>query len=88
MLPLLPAILYLPCLLYITDLFEDAPVYSTCFYSRVLDSEGLETCCSSVTIAPMLSATAIAAAEKHLQDIYKQKLEDYKQERAYKAALN
>ena len=31
---------------------------------------------------------ARAAAKKHLQDIYKQELKDYKQEYIYKAALN
>ena len=34
------------------------------------------------------SAVAKAAAEKCLQDIYKQELKDYKQEYTYKAALN
>ena len=34
------------------------------------------------------SAIARAAAEKHLQDIYKQELKDCKQECIYKAALN
>jgi hypothetical protein len=43
---------------------------------------------SSTTIAPIPSAAARAAAEKHLQDIYKQELKDYKQEYTYKAALN
>ena len=45
-------------------------------------------CRSSITIAPTPSAAARAAAEKHLQDIYKQELKDYKQERTYKVALN
>jgi hypothetical protein len=67
-----------------TDLFEDAPVYSICFYSRVFNSEGSQMCRSSVTMAPTPSATA----EKRLQDIHKQELEDYKQERTYKVALN
>ena len=39
-------------------------------------------------MAPTPSAAAGAAAEKHLQDIYKQKLKDCKQERTYKVALN
>ena len=39
-------------------------------------------------MAPMPSATAVAAAKKHLQDIYKQELKDCKQEYTYKAALN
>ena len=39
-------------------------------------------------MAPTPSATAVAAAKKHLQDIYKQELKDCKQEYAYKAALN
>jgi hypothetical protein len=43
---------------------------------------------SSITIAPMPSATARAAAEKYLQDIYKQELKDYKQECIYKVVLN
>ena len=36
----------------------------------------------------MPSAVARAAAEKYLQDIYKQELKDCKQEYTYKAALN
>ena len=43
---------------------------------------------SSTIIAPTPSAAAGAVAEKHLQDIYKQELKDYKQEYTYKAALN
>ena len=39
-------------------------------------------------MAPTPSAAAGAAAEKHLQDIYKQELKDYKQEYTYKVALN
>ena len=39
-------------------------------------------------MAPIPSAISRAAAEKHLQDIYKQELKDYKQEYIYKAALN
>ena len=39
-------------------------------------------------MAPTPSAAAGAAAEKHLQDIYKQELKDCKQEYTYKAALN
>ena len=45
-------------------------------------------CCFSITMAPTPFAAARAAAEKHLQDIYKQELKDYKQECTYKAALN
>jgi hypothetical protein len=71
-----------------TNSFKDAPVYSTCSHFCVLNSEGLQTSCSSITIAPTPSATAGAAAEKRLQDIHKQKLKDYKQEYTYKAALN
>ena len=71
-----------------TNSFKDASVYGTCSHSRVLDSEGLQTSYSSITMAPTPSATARAAAEKHLQDIYKQELKDYKQEHTYKAALN
>ena len=41
-----------------------------------------------ITIAPMPSTAAMAAAEKRLQDIYKQELKDYKQKCNYKAALN
>ena len=67
-----------------TDLFEDAPVYSICSHSCVPDSEGLQTCCSSITMAP----TPSAAAEKRLQDIHEQELEDRKQECTYKVALN
>ena len=39
-------------------------------------------------MAPIPSAVARAAAEKHLQDIYKQELKDYKQEYTYKVVLN
>ena len=39
-------------------------------------------------MAPTPFAAARAAAEKYLQDIYKQELKDYKQEYIYKAALN
>ena len=45
-------------------------------------------CRSSITMAPTPSATARAAAEKHLQDIHEQELKDCKQERTYKVALN
>ena len=69
-----------------TNSFKDAPVHSTCSYSRVLDSEGSQTCCPSITIAP--TPTAAAAAEKCLQDIYEQELKDCKQKCVYKAALN
>ena len=54
-----------------TNSFEDAPVYSTRSHSRVLDSEGPQTYCSSITMAPTPSAAARAAAEKRLQDIHK-----------------
>ena len=43
---------------------------------------------SSITIAPIPSAVARAAAKKYLQDIYKQELKDCKQEHIYKAVLN
>ena len=39
-------------------------------------------------MAPTPSAAAVTAAEKRLQNIYKQELKDCKQERTYKAALN
>ena len=39
-------------------------------------------------MAPTPSAAAGAAAEKRLQDIYKQELKDCKQKRTYKVALN
>ena len=71
-----------------TNSFEDAPAHSTRSHSRVLDSEGPQTCHSSITMAPTPSAAAGAAAEKHLQDIHEQKLKDCKQECTYKAALN
>ena len=71
-----------------TNSFEDAPVYSIRSHSRVFDSEGLQTYHSSITIAPTPSAAAGAAAEKRLQDIYKQELKNCKQEYTYKAALN
>ena len=54
-----------------TNSFKDTPVYSICSYSRVLNSEGLQTCYFSTTMAPTPSAVARATAEKHLQDIYK-----------------
>ena len=68
--------------------FKDAPVYSIRSYFYVFNSEGPQIYCSSITMAPTPSAAAGAAAEKYLQDIYKQELKDYKQERIYKAALN
>ena len=49
---------------------KDAPAHSTHSHSRVLDSEGSQTCHSSITIAPMPSTAARAVAEKRLQDIY------------------
>ena len=39
-------------------------------------------------MAPTPFAVARAAAEKHLQNIYKQELKDCKQEYTYKVALN
>ena len=69
-----------------TDLFEDAPAYSTHSCSRIPDSESSQTYRSSITMAPTVSAAA--AAEKRLQDIHEQEMEDRKQERAHKAALN
>ena len=68
--------------------FKDAPVYNIYFYSYVLNSKGLQIYYSSITIAPTPSAAARAAAKKYLQDIYKQKLKDYKQKHIYKVALN
>ena len=68
--------------------FKDTPVYSTRSHFHVLDSKGSQTCHSFTTMAPTPSAAARAAAEKHLQDIYKQELKDYKQKYTYKAALN
>ena len=68
--------------------FKNTPVYSTRSYSCIFNSEGLQTYYSSTIIAPIPSATARAAAEKHLQDIYKQELKDYKLECIHKAALN
>ena len=68
--------------------FEDAPVYSIYSHSRVLDSEGPQTCHSSITMAPTPSAAAGAIAKKRLQDIYKQELKNYKQEYTYKVILN
>ena len=67
---------------------KDAPVYSICSYSYVLDSKGPQICCSFITMAPTPSAAAGAAAEKCLQDIHKQELKDCKQEYTYKVALN
>jgi hypothetical protein len=69
-----------------TDLFEDAPAHSTRSCSRIPDSESSQTYRSSITMAPTVSAAA--AAEKRLQDIHEQEMEDRKQERAHKAALN
>ena len=68
--------------------FKDTPVYSICSYFYVFDSEGPQIYCFSITMAPTPSAVAGAAAEKYLQDIYKQELKDYKQKYTYKAALN
>jgi hypothetical protein len=68
--------------------FKDTPIYSIRSHSCILNSKGSQTCYSSTTIAPTPSATARAAAEKHLQDIYKQELKDYKQEYIYKVVLN
>ena len=70
------------------NFFEDISVHSIYSYSCILNSEGPQTYYSSITIAPIPSAIARAAAEKHLQDIYKQELKNYKQEYTYKAALN
>ena len=53
-----------------TNSFEDTPAHSIYSHSRVLDSEGPQTCRSSITIAPTPSTAAGAAAEKRLQDIY------------------
>ena len=71
-----------------TNSFKDAPAYNTCSHSCVLDSEGSQTCHSSITIAPTPSTAARAAAEKRLQDIHEQELKDRKQEYTYKVALN
>ena len=71
-----------------TNSFKDAPVHSTRSHSRVLNSEGPQTCHSSITIAPTPSTAARAAAEKRLQDIHKQEQKDHKQEYIYKATLN
>ena len=71
-----------------TNSFKDAPAHGTRSHSRVLDSEGSQTSCSSITMAPTPSAAAGAAAEKRLQDIHEQELKDRKQERTHKAALN
>ena len=68
--------------------FKDTLVYSICSHSRVFDSEGLQIYYSFTTMAPIPSAAAGAAAEKHLQNIYKQELKDYKQKHTYKVALN
>ena len=68
--------------------FKDTSVYNTCSHSYILNSEGLQMYYSFITMAPTLSAVARAIAEKHLQDIYKQELKNYKQEYTYKAALN
>ena len=58
--------------------FKDTPVHSTRSHFCILDSEGSQMCYSSTTMAPTPSAVAGAAAEKRLQDIYKQELKDYK----------
>ena len=68
--------------------FKDAPVYSTHSYFYVFNSEGLQTCYSFIIIAPTPSTIAGAVAKKHLQNIYKQELKDYKQEYTYKVVLN
>ena len=71
-----------------TNSFKNTSVHSTCSHFYILDSEGLQISCSSITMAPTPSAVAGAVAEKYLQDIYKQELKDYKQEHIYKVALN
>jgi hypothetical protein len=71
-----------------TNSFKDTPVHGIRSYSHVFDSEGSQISYSSITIAPTPSTAAGAAAEKYLQDIYKQELKDYKQECTYKVALN
>ena len=71
-----------------TNSFKDAPVYSTRSYFYIFNSKGPQIYYFSITIAPTPSAAAGAAAEKHLQDIYKQELKDHKQKCIYKAALN
>ena len=71
-----------------TNSFKDTSVYSTRSHSRVLNNKGLQIYYFSTTIAPIPSAAARAAAEKHLQDIYKQELKDYKQKHTYKVVLN
>ena len=71
-----------------TNSFKDTSVYNIHSHSCVLDSEGPQTYRFFITMALTPSAAARAAAEKHLQDIYKQELKDCKQERTYKAALN
>ena len=68
--------------------FKNTPVYSIRSHSCVLNSEGLQMCRPSITMAPTPSAAARAAAKKHLQNIYKQELKDHKQEYIYKVALN
>ena len=68
--------------------FKDTFVYSTCSHFHVFNSKGLQIYYSSITIAPIPSAVARAAAKKYLQDIYKQELKDYKQECTYKVVLN
>jgi hypothetical protein len=85
---LLSAILYSSRLLLIINSFKDALAHSTRSYSRVLDSEGSQTHHPFITMAPTPFAAAVAAAEKRLQDIYKQELKDLKQECTYKTALN
>ena len=71
-----------------TNFFKDAPVYSICSHSYILNSEDLQTYYFSITMAPMPSAAARAVAKKYLQDIYKQELKDCKQKYTYKVALN
>ena len=71
-----------------TNFFKDAPVYSICSHSYILNSEDLQTYYFSITMAPMPSAAARAVAKKYLQDIYKQELKDCKQKYTYNVALN
>ena len=68
--------------------FKNTPVYSIRSHSHILNSKGSQTCHSSIIIAPTPSAAVKAAAKKHLQDIHKQELKDYKQKYTYKVALN
>ena len=61
-----------------TNSFKDAPIYNTHSYFYIFNSEDLQICCSSTTIALIPSAAVKTITKKYLQDIYEQELKDCK----------